>query len=67
MNKHDIDVTIDYRVAYTVLQGMKSWVQKMENILDEAAATAGDELPCRRNTDRRKMKDRRSYKPEEEY
>ena len=45
MNKHNIMVSLDYRVAHTIIQGLKQWLQKMEDMLDEAAASAGDELP----------------------
>lgn len=69
MNKHNIMVSLDYRVAHTIIQGLKQWLQKMEDMLDEAAASSGDELPCRRTNgdDRRVHEDRRTHKAEEEY
>lgn len=69
MNKHNIMVSLDYRVAHTIIQGMKQWLEKLENMLDESAASAGKDIPCRRTNgnDRRSAKERREHTPEEDY
>ena len=69
MSPHNIKVTLDYRVAHTVLQGMKQWLQKMEDLLDKAAAESGDNTPCRRvnGKDRRNGTERREHVPDEQY
>ena len=62
-------VSLDYRVAHTIIHGLKQWLEKLENMLDESAAAAGDEIPCRRinESDRRKGSDRREHLLEDEY
>ncbi len=58
MNKerHNIPVVLDYRVAYTIIKGMRGWLDKLENMMDEAVRKSGNEIPCRRNGDRRNDK-----------
>ena len=62
-HRHNIPITLDYRVAYTVIQGLKNWLNKLEKMLDKAVVDSGQEIPCRRKTD----KDRRNndfHKPD---
>ena len=69
MSDHDIKVTLDYRVAHTVIQGLKMWITKLESLLDAAASSESGEIPCRRinGKDRRKGDERRVHEPEEDY
>ena len=66
MSDHDIKVTLDYRVAHTVIQGLKMWITKLESLLDEAVAVENKDIPCRRinGADRRKGDERRAHEPD---
>lgn len=60
--RHNIPITLDYRVAYTVIQGLKNWLIKLEEMLDKAVVDSGQEIPCRRKTDKDRRK-RDYHKP----
>lgn len=55
--RHNIPITLDYRVASTVIMGLKNWINHLEKMLDKAVVDSGKEIPCRRKTDVDRRKD----------
>ena len=67
-NRHEILVVLDYRVAYTVISGLRmelvssgivnqelnKWIDQMEKILDKGVQKSWNKKKCRRKGDRRK-------------
>ena len=60
--RHNIPITLDYRVAYTVIQGLKNWLARLEAILDRAVVDSGQKIPCRRKTDKERRNNVREGK-----
>ena len=56
-NSHNIRVVLDYRVAHTIIGGLRMWLDKLDKMLDEGVQKNGEIIPCRRKGDRRNGKD----------
>ncbi|HHE04786.1 MAG TPA: hypothetical protein ENL19_01830 [candidate division WOR-3 bacterium] len=46
--RHNIPVILDYRLAHTIINGLRGWLDELEKVMDDAVRKAGSEIPCRR-------------------
>jgi len=53
VERHNIPVVLDYRVAHTIIGGLQMWLDKFERMLDDGVRESGEKIPCRRKGDRR--------------
>lgn len=62
--RHHIPVVIDYRLAHTIIKGMRGWLEELEKVLDTAVRKGGSKIPCRRKYERRVNGGRRKGEPD---